>query len=45
MKLLHMKSQSVKVSNEGLLNRVVNKDKEKVAWGMMRVFFIGTKCS
>lgn len=22
--------------NEGLLSRVVNRDKEKVAWGMMR---------
>ena len=45
MKVLHMKSQSVKVLNEGLLNRVLNKDTEKVAWGMMRVCFIGTKCS
>ena len=43
--VLHMKSQSVKVLNEDLLSRVANRDKEKVAWEMMRVCFIGRKCS
>ena len=43
--VLHMKNQSVKVLNEDLLSRVVNRDKEKVAWETMRVCFIGRKCS
>ena len=35
IEVLHMKS--VLVLSEGLLSRVVYRDKEKVAWRMMRV--------